>query len=291
MRARTLVLWVFLACVALAAGMGLLGLLGGQGVLLERLLVTAVIFGVACVPAMVQALVLERRGARGLAWFGSVATGAAAMLWLAITWDIVSFSLSGPNGLFEWTLRLAAMFTTLSVWSALMAPVVLVSFQRLLGRCVRVGALVCTSMTAILIMFAVFFEDTVRLIDDGFWRAMGVFAILGLAATFAVPALRRLEHADHDGLTEHTIARRPVVRVHCPRCDAAQTIRSGAPSSCDSCGLRIRVEVEEPRCTCGYLLYGVSGDVCPECGAEVRRWVAGVSDGASATGDDQRSAS
>ena len=48
-------------------------------------------------------------------------------------------------------------------------------------------------------------------------------------------------------------------------------------AKCGSCGLRIRITVEEPRCSCGYLLYRLEGDTCPECGREIPeqdRWAA-----------------
>ncbi|MFG0251941.1 MAG: hypothetical protein ACF8NJ_03610, partial [Phycisphaerales bacterium JB038] len=49
------------------------------------------------------------------------------------------------------------------------------------------------------------------------------------------------------------------------RCAVAHMANMGT-SHCQSCGLRIYLEVEEPRCACGYLLYQLQGDRCPECG-------------------------
>jgi len=55
----------------------------------------------------------------------------------------------------------------------------------------------------------------------------------------------------------------------CPRCQSRGMVPLGA-SSCASCGLRFRIDVEEPRCAgCGYLLVGARSDRCPECGLAV----------------------
>lgn len=54
--------------------------------------------------------------------------------------------------------------------------------------------------------------------------------------------------------------------VTCPRCQIAASTLAG-DSSCPTCGLRRRIDLETPACTkCGYLLTGLSSDRCPECG-------------------------
>jgi hypothetical protein len=59
------------------------------------------------------------------------------------------------------------------------------------------------------------------------------------------------------------------IAVTCPNCSSKQTVNLG-DSSCDTCGLRYSIRVEEPRCAnCDYLLYMFKGDRCPECGTPV----------------------
>lgn len=278
MRARTILLWIFVGCVVIAAALGVIGLLGGQGVLFEKTLMTSLIFGVACVPSMSLALVRERGRRRALGTFGFGAAGLAVALWLSVVWDVVQPRFVAPSALFEWTLRIAGTATVLCVWSAVYAPVSIVSFERWWGRATRLVALLCASIVSLMIIFWIYYDDLVSWIGEDYGRAMGVFVIVSVAAILAIPALRRLERAEREDVQESTVARRLFVSVRCPRCAAPQSLRANTHAACGSCGLRIRVDVDEPRCKCGYLLYGAAGDVCPECAAPIERWAADVSE-------------
>lgn len=274
MRPRTALLWVFVASVAVAAAMGVIGLLGGQGIFLERILTTTLVFGLSCIPAVVLAMVREKARLRVFTSFGFGVIVVAATLWLLIIWDVVGrYSFFGPtNLLFDATLRAAGVFSVLSFWSAIFAAVCTVTLERWWGILARLASMSLTSMAGAIICVAIVAEAIIEPFSDEYGRATGAVGIVGLAATLAIPALRRLERAERDDSAETTIARRPVVVCRCPRCGVEQSMSANTPSRCESCGLRIRIEVEEPRCKCGYLLYGVDGDGCPECGVAIERW-------------------
>ena len=60
-----------------------------------------------------------------------------------------------------------------------------------------------------------------------------------------------------------------VLTLTCPRCGRSQEWAAGR-GRCASCGLVVRIEIEEERCPrCGYSLYRLTSDRCPECGAPV----------------------
>ena len=105
-------------------------------------------------------------------------------------------------------------------------------------------------------------------------RTMGITAVLGAGTTIATIAVAMFGHKP--GENEPGAIRAAIqVSMTCPRCDSQIEARSNQESRCDSCRLKIRVEVEEPRCGCGYLLYQLESDTCPECGkliAEDDRW-------------------
>jgi len=91
--------------------------------------------------------------------------------------------------------------------------------------------------------------------------------LLALILTAIVPLAGFLEfltrRESHAALTKDV-----EVSITCPRCETAQTIRTGE-DLCEVCGLRFALSIEEPRCECGYVIHRVSGDCCPECGREL----------------------
>jgi hypothetical protein len=95
---------------------------------------------------------------------------------------------------------------------------------------------------------------------------LGLFSLLASAVIimFIRHTNRKWEAA------RETISERASLSLECPKCGAAQNLRTGI-ASCFSCGAAMVIELEESRCECGYLLYKLQGSTCPECGSDVSR--------------------
>ncbi|MCH8251503.1 MAG: zinc ribbon domain-containing protein [Planctomycetes bacterium] len=113
------------------------------------------------------------------------------------------------------------------------------------------------------------FAGDVWIIPEDLWyRFMGVLGITGACGTVAVPILHRVSAIRVQDET-HTVDLSATIKLVCPRCGKEQQLALGR-SRCGSCGLRIRVEIEEEHCrNCGYVLYKLESAVCPECGTPV----------------------
>lgn len=113
------------------------------------------------------------------------------------------------------------------------------------------------------------FDGDVGIIPEELWyRFMGVLGIAGACGTVAVPILHRVSAIRVQDET-HTVDLSATVKLVCPRCGKDQQLALGR-SQCGSCGLRIRVEIEEEHCRkCGYVLYKLESAVYPECGTPV----------------------
>lgn len=80
-------------------------------------------------------------------------------------------------------------------------------------------------------------------------------------------------------------------RFACPGCGESLAVLPGRMTTCTSCRMPLRIEIEEPRCTCGYLIYRLQSDTCPECGALIsvgQRWLDGPTDEDQVAGTPQR---
>lgn len=124
------------------------------------------------------------------------------------------------------------------------------------------------------LMFAGMFSGAMELFnviiiieEDIVQRVVMAAAIVSAAGTLAMFLLAGIEarqKPDADSLPPAV-----ALAAACPRCNAPNTFPAGQ-SECQSCGLRVTLEIEEPRCPCGYLLYKLDSPHCPECGRLVR---------------------
>ena len=77
--------------------------------------------------------------------------------------------------------------------------------------------------------------------DDGFSRAYGVLVVLVIAATIAIPVLRRLDGPELDAGRSEVLAR------FCPICGAGLDLPGGG--ACEVCGATFDVQVMTPPAT------------------------------------------
>jgi phage FluMu protein Com len=121
------------------------------------------------------------------------------------------------------------------------------------------GALACLWALAALGSGMIVWE-----INADFWfRILGALGVLAASSSLALLILAKLRQVGKIERLESTAAQ---VELRCPRCTTLQVVDVGA-SSCASCGLNFRIEIEEPRCAkCDYLLWQLPQRRCPECG-------------------------
>ena len=267
-------LWAFLGVLAVTVLLGLAFIL--DLVQDERLLGTSGVVAAGCLATLVAAFVADQgrfvrwmHAGMALGWCGVACW--VGMIWLApaLPWQQ------------EWVVaRVAGGFC---VPAAAIVFVGMTMFPRARGTGVLVARWSTASLAVFWAAFGEFslaFPEVAESIVDSlvgsqwFARSVGASAVVIAAGTVAQPVLVRLGRSA-EGAEGAIRGRRTPVACRCPRCGGDCALDANVDASCASCGLRIRVELEEPRCACGYLLFGLESAGCPECGAPVpesARW-------------------
>lgn len=275
MNLQRLFLWTMIGSLSLAALLGIWAVLMPRfGALQEKVLLTSVLVGVYALPALGCAFVMHRNRLRPIMWIGIVSAGLSLAIWLLMIWEAVNYW----SATWELLLKSGLSFTVATIWAAHLGLLMLLRLAHPGSRIVRLLTLFVVAMLAALVLGVIWTEYD----HDHLLRILGVEAILASCGTLITPILRVIEVLKARAGAE-SIPSRVLVDLTCPRCKMRQRLAAGH-TQCDSCGLRIGLDIEEPRCTCGYLLYRLTGEKCPECGRvipEQDRWAA-VSDDESA---------
>ncbi len=265
-----------IASLTLAAGLGTLAILfDGLGNHGERALVTSLIISAASMLCLACAIVLGKRRVRVAMWTGVGSALVALVLWLVVVWFNVW---RWPGDWDEVFIETAFVFTTISIWAAHFGLLILPPILRRSWRWVRFVTLVLAALVALTVILVVLTET----FEDWSAKLIAVLSILGGCGTGVTPVLAIIERVQRRG-DPIALPRRLKVQLVCPRCRSSQEILAGS-SQCASCGLRIKIDIEEPRCACGYPLYQLRADRCPECGRVVEPGTGWVSEGDDAPG-------
>ncbi len=100
---------------------------------------------------------------------------------------------------------------------------------------------------------------------EAFYRVFGACGVIDACATLALLILAKIRQVAR---TQELVTAPPRLELRCPRCRAEQQLEAGN-TACTSCGLKIRIRIEEPRCAkCDYRLWNLPERRCPECGTE-----------------------
>ncbi len=259
-RLKRTLLWMLVASLALAATMGILAFLGGDQLGLDdwRLHLTNLAFAFASLTALGCALCLEKGRARHVCVFGLFASACAFVLFELLIWSPAWLESIG-EGYFA---RAAGIAT---IWAICCPHFAILSFARPGAGL----AWVIPTTRVVTVLLALLL--TVIVLSDGgdnelVFRAVGVLGTLTLLGTITLPVLHWIAvMRGRDGVVTTSLP----VTLTCPRCGQTET-RTAGRSACSTCGLRIRLEIEEERCPgCGYALYQLTSDRCPECGATI----------------------
>lgn len=228
-----LALRTLIGSIALSALTGIYVLLvGGDGDLEGKVLITALSTSVLSILVMACGVALERRKLGWLPHAGMASAVAGYLLILIVIWEVGSHRV--------WVQ--CAMSLVLAGAAAALAS--LLSGAALARRFRWVRALGFLSDAALTIMLNLFVWDVLDPENDRFTRLTGVLAILLGAVTVAVPILHRMSSSDEASRGRPIAGGAESVR-HCVVC---ATPVNGSPNSelrCSGCGVRFRVEFPE----------------------------------------------
>ncbi len=203
---------------------------------------------------------------------------ASAMVWERGKWPLL-----GVLGLISavptLALTLAAIWLTLFpqpweealgiCWTvAVTLPLIgLLSLARLRSqyRWIHIATIVCVTLLALQIIATILVQPRGK-IEELWFRAMGILGILSACGVITVPILHRVSAIR---VREAVRTVELLLSLTCPRCELTQD-RPAGRSTCEQCGLRFTIEIEEENCRqCGYPLYKIESAVCPECGTQI----------------------
>ncbi|MEE8131029.1 MAG: zinc ribbon domain-containing protein [Vicinamibacterales bacterium] len=265
MQLRKTFLWSMIASLGLAALLGIAALLLPSYGLEEEIITSASVFGGFSIAALMCAVVLERRRAVVSMWTGLGFATAALFAWLSLVWfdRYMSYSMD------RIVVQAAGTFTVGGVLAAQSGLLILPRFDNRYAGAVRRLTIVVSMLFAVYVWIMIWWFDELASVFGSYTlaRAMGVQAILAACGTVVTPILWKTQTIRRTG-TGGAIPLQIDVKIVCPRCHSEQELKPG-DRSCGTCGLRIKIELEEPRCECGYLLHKLENDRCPECGRAI----------------------
>lgn len=265
---KTRVLWAVLAVLALAAGMAVLSAVF-PGILRvgNQAMLTAIATVIYAMLALIAGLVISKR--RRIGWWSLGFLALSLGSWIVFIWARPGWQQE------QIYLRVIGFFGVPAMVSLQLGVIMVPTIRATHWRVLRIIVGGCSVVAGLLFLLLVVGGD------DGGWYGkegvafMGVLVLLALFGTVMVPVVSAIEKSTAADEHEIDIEHRTPVTVTCPRCQESTSIRSNTDSACESCGMRIRVNITEPRCDCGYLLYNLPGEVCPECGKPIpseHRW-------------------
>lgn len=160
-----------------------------------------------------------------------------------------------------WLPELFASLVTLLGWTVWMSVFMLVPCRRKVSIVIARSTAVVGALLAAVVLLLIW---EVLNDDDSSIRLLSALIILTACGTLIVPILGLLDRQAHRASLQ-SVSQRMKIELICPRCHTSQQLATGH-AACQTCGLRIEINVQEPRCTCGYLIYQLQSDKCPECG-------------------------
>jgi len=258
---KQVALGVFLGCIVVAMGAGMVAILLPSGSVDESVMITIMIVGFYALGG----LIIVGIGGKMRRTFRLCVSGLAAsmVIYLIAVW--FERSLGWRWEQFVWRSGTIALIVGIGFAHRLL--VCPLRAPNLAGVISKRSALISGAVLSGALI--------IGLVNDGFgsWdelvvRIIGVTALVAAGSTVAAGALAIFGPKpgdDEPGLLADSMP----VSMTCPRCQSPVEVRSNKEARCQSCRLKIRIEVEEPRCTCGYLLYELKSDVCPECGKAI----------------------
>jgi len=250
-------LFAFIASISFCGAIGVYCLLIGEFTSLVGQILgsTATVAG-ASLLALASAVPWERKRWQPIGPLGML----AAAVWLTLILCLIWIDRFGSE---EALIKSTVVATVIAIALPHIGLIGLARLRREYNW-VRIGNIASIVVLAGLIISVVLFE-----FDDEFvFRIIGALAIVDVCTSVAIPILHRVSAIHKQDAVRTTELE---VSLTCPRCSKTHSLPVGH-SPCPSCGLRIKIEIEEEHCEqCGYVLYGTESAVCPECGKPICR--------------------
>lgn len=261
---KKLILWVFLAFVALAVITGIAAVVLPSGWVDDEVMITILLAGCYSLGGLIVVVLGGLKGIDGRkqGWTLRISTIALfislglfiAGIWTNWRWD-------------QYFLKLGAVALSTGLTFVHRLVVRPLSGNLTAFRINKLTALITGALTGTIVSIA-FITDGFGVFDEFMFRVLGVVAIITAGSTIAAGALAFF--APKPGEDEQgSIAASIPIKIACPRCKTSINVQSNKDSRCPICRLQVRIEIKEPRCVCGYLLYKLESETCPECGKSI----------------------
>ncbi|MEQ9207839.1 MAG: hypothetical protein RLN78_10765 [Phycisphaerales bacterium] len=284
------ILWTFLSLVAIAMLTGIAAVVLPSGWIDEKVLITIFIVGAYSLAGIVIVSVAPKHnnihGNQRLT-LQTCTIGLALSMVLFITLLWFDSWIGYQRDQYFWKPALIGLVVGLAAAHRMMiVPLTnpLRSFQIF-----KRTTIIAASLMVALIIYGVIF-DGYGTFDEIAARLIAIAAIITAGSTIATGAIAIFAPKPGDDEQSSFDTSIPITLI-CPRCAESIQAKSNKESRCQSCKLKVRVQIKEPRCTCGYLLYQLQSDSCPECGKPIpttEQWgsTLSVSTAAQSASDD-----
>jgi len=262
------ILWTFLSLVALAMLTGIAAVVLPSGWIDEKVLITIFIVGAYSLAGIVVVSIAPKHDTqlgkqRRTLQACTIGLALSMVLFITLLW--FDSWIGYQRDQYFWKPALIALVIGLAAAHRLMIVPLknpLRSFQ-----IVKRTTIIAASLMVALIIYGILF-DGYGSFDEIAARLIAIAAIITAGSTIATGAIAIF--APKPGEDEQSSFDTSIpITLTCPRCAESIQAKSNKESRCQSCKLKVRVQIEEPRCTCGYLLYKLHSDTCPECGKPV----------------------
>jgi len=266
MNRRVLILWGFLGFVGILMLAGVIAVLFPRWRMSGEMLASTALIGGYSLAGMILYLFGKRMIWSRRLFFASLAVSLIAFL--IVIWFEQSMRWRVEN--YFWVTGAAAITLAGGILHRVFVWPIRVNIPS--GTVLRWIAIIFSVTTTVFIMTG-FIADGFRW-SRGYGQFVGLNVIGVAGSTVALGAMALFGPKPGDDEPGMLAASIPV-SMTCPRCQSIVEAHSSKETRCQSCRLKIHVEVEEPRCSCGYLLYELQSDTCPECGVAIAsedRW-------------------
>lgn len=266
-RHKQTLLWVFLGFIAAAMIAAMIAIILPDRYVSGEVMGTIVLVGLYSLAGMVIVAI-----SRDLKWTTRIAFISMALsmtVYILFIW----FERSMRRSMEERVFNIATISLVVGFVFTHRLLIVPIRMHLFWGSVCRRVALIFAAISAAIIIFGLLNDGFFRW-NDSVVRLLGIGLVLAAGSSIATGAIAIFGPKagdDEPGLLDESID----VRLTCPRCENALSVRSNKEARCEHCRLKLKVMVEEPRCACGYLLYQLESDTCPECGDPIApedRW-------------------
>ncbi len=258
---KKLILQIFLSLVAFAMFTGIAAVLLPSGWIDDEILATIFITGAYSLAGIVIIAAAPKHGQ--LKWTLRICAASltlSMLIFLILLWFDSSIGYEYDD--YFWKPAFIALILGTTAAHRLM--IIPLTVPLLWFRIIKRTALIAAAITAFIMITGIINEDF------WFWEELiinllAISTIITAGSSIATGAIALFAPKPGDDEPSSFDTSIPI-NLTCPRCQSTTQAQSNKDARCQTCNLKIRIQIQEPRCTCGYLLYQLNANTCPECG-------------------------